>query len=253
MFKWKESHDTELLKLLSKGLTHEAIAKKFRCDVRTVRKHSQRHLGVKPRDVSAVYPIHSIPNRFIKVNPERIRAWIARGWLPEPQKVPSKNKSKRAFYRYTRQQLEAFLEIQDAWMSWKPDDLVEEGLRLWAKEQREKAGWHWVSSKEVAKLLSYGSGSKTIKRWATSWVEWAGSLYVRSDELERMREAIQAHRWHRGTLGYKYGEKAVESGVALVPSQVDFLEERFGNVQDGIRALIDLAMAESNKQRSAAD
>jgi hypothetical protein len=250
-FEWRDEHEMELLKWLSKGETLINIAKKLGISIRALRMRASE-LGIKPTAVSTIYALDSIPRRFIKVHLGRIAKWVEYGWLPKPTRIKTQTPG-RYFYRYTREQLEAFLEVEDAWLSWEPDNLVEKDLREYARERRANAGWRWMPGPEVAAYLGYAhGGNNIIRRWAANYIEWNGTLWIKSSELPRMEQAIQNNRWHRGTLGHKYRESTKNVTAALALSQIEFLEQRYGNAADGIRAVIDAAMAES-AQRGAAD
>lgn len=245
-FEWRDEHEIELLKYISAGDTLANIAKRLGVSNRALRARAQE-LGVTPSKVNTIYPRNSIPRRFIRVTLECVAKWIDRGWLPEPKKIKTQKKGKY-LYRYTREQLEAFLEVEEAWVSWVPDNLVDEDLREYAKERRAAMGWYWMSSAEVASHLGYAHGNKLIRRWCSDYLEWNGKLFIKSNQLADIEQAIAGNHWHRGTLAYKYQEPVRNVTTALASSRIEFLEQQYGDVADGIRALVDAAMAQEARE-----
>jgi hypothetical protein len=248
-FKWTDALEFQLLKLLGEGRTYRYIAGKLGCGKTTV-KVKAKELQMQSEHLrESVYPLTAIPKRFIRTHPQTIQEWVKRGWLGKPRVSCCRD---RKFYRFTREQLEAFLEVQEAWVAWEPDDLIDKDLRQWAKEEREKVGWRWLHSHEAMATIGYHveNASYLISTGALDRSKCVlyGVWWIRSDELERFRATIPNRRPGVPTVAERYGEESFSKSCRLTASQVAFYEDiGGGNCAEGVRRLADSMMKQESK------
>lgn len=249
-FKWTDELEFQLMRFLGEGRTYRYIAERLGCGQTTV-KVKARSLQLQYADLkNSVYPVNTVPQCFIRANPGTIRGWIRRGWLAKPHTSAYKG---RKYHRLTRGQLEAFLEVQEAWVAWEPDDLVDEGLRQWAREERERAGWRWLSSREAMQIVGYSHGRaaeliSTGALDASKCVFYQTTWWIRSDELERFKATIPNRRPGYLSISERYGEEAFLKSHRLTVSQIAFYEGiGDGDCAEGVRRLADELMKQKDR------
>lgn len=108
-----------------------------------------------------------------------IAEWIACGWLRAIRRG-------RAVW-IQHEDLLAFLEDQECWMLWEPENMTDPALARWAKELRGPAGWRWIGTREAAERLGYSHVNITllIRTDCLPALKRRGAYWLRSDIVER--------------------------------------------------------------------
>lgn len=249
-FKWTDKLEFRLLKYLGEGRTYRYIAERLGCG-RTTLKVKVKSLQLQYADLNgSVYPINAVSRCFIRANPRTIWGWIRQGWLAKPHVSLCDDKK---FYRLTRAQLEAFLEVQEAWMAWEPDDLLDKSLRQWAQEERARVGWRWLSSCDAMQAVGYNHdhAARLIATGAldaSKCVSYRNTWWIRSDELERFKVTIPDRRPGVLSISERYGEESFLKSHRLTVSQIAFYESiGDGDCAEGVRRLADELMKQKDR------
>lgn len=244
---WTPVLDFKLTRHIDEGWTYRSIAEKMGLSVWTVRARACE-LGIRHSDMlQAVFSLNAVTRRFfLNASVAGVLSWVERGWLGKPK--VRRSSAKRTSYRFTREQLEAFLEVEEGWVAWQPEDLRDSDLRAWATEHRAAAGWTWVRGRDAMCSMNYKPDYVGILIAegaidASKCLLYASNWWIRSDEVERFRATIP----DRGqvTLRRTYGEPVFSKRVTLTKSQIRFFKTWGGDLAKGVRAVADHLMNQS--------
>lgn len=97
---------------------------------------------------------------LFQVDDTTIRAFTARGWLPDSRLVPKGG----AHARYTRADILAFLRNRETWVAWEPRQITDPQMRRVAEMERAAAGGRWWQFRELYAAL--GVDETTLNLWA---------------------------------------------------------------------------------------
>jgi excisionase family DNA binding protein len=177
--RWTKADDLDLAELVARGLNRYDIAKRMHRGSEAIR-HRMEVLGLTVLRSPGVYTIRQV-GELLGINARTVGGWVQRGWLPYS---PSGIRCGRAVLRRIEHDtLTLFLEDANYWPLWRPEQLTDPGLRVWAEELR--GGVMYLTIAEAAQQL-YRSPSGIIlliKEGRLSAVRVGRLLYIRADQL----------------------------------------------------------------------
>lgn len=195
-FVWSPRANHDLVALVSRGYTYHTIGRRLGCSKVVVQRRAKQAGWVASR-IETVFSINMVHCQFLPYLTRRVILKLVRDKLLSQPSISYTRQDGRRYRRLTLEQLEDFLEREDCWMLWQPEDLVIPWLREYWVKHRQEVGWHWMAAAEAAIALGYYKGhGKTliydgifnpaycILRRANRNPAW----WVRSDEVERVKQ-----------------------------------------------------------------
>jgi DNA invertase Pin-like site-specific DNA recombinase len=165
------------------GRPYTTIARRLGLSYQIVSR-SARAAGVNVTDNPRLYAVKRVAEEFFDdINRRRVEDWIRRGWLRVSRSRATPGG--RGVRRTTFEHLLRFLENEETWIAWQPEELADPEVRAWATEMREAAGWRWLTAVEVRRL-EYVSRATLNRRIRSGYYPTATLYrhrwYVRSDD-----------------------------------------------------------------------
>jgi excisionase family DNA binding protein len=128
---WSAADTDRLIDLVEQGYGYDALAKRLgRTRAAVVIKC--KRLRIRPLTTLSTLSAHDAARVLGVPCSKKIAWWIAEGWLA----ARNAGTAARPLWRLTWDDLTAFLERRDCWLSWDPARITDAALREWAQELR---------------------------------------------------------------------------------------------------------------------